>query len=233
MADYTLEELKTILINLINSIGSSGDLTETPWGTMMEFMSRWEEIQEFLDNMGEGVGDSPSPSNPPDIPPMINKYTQIKLTRCKLSSIQEGGRWEAASNLKGLVVMVIDQIPVELWYCTGIEWRKVNSLELSGGKYYGYITDDTPLAYNKGDTIQIPVSKLMNIAGTSFGLSTGMQIVDKYHAIGIIVNVLLPEFEDDIEEPTAIVVTWVGEADGTNIYTNEPEPEPEPEPEGE
>jgi hypothetical protein len=224
MADYTLEELKTILINLINSIGT-GNINGTPWGAMMEFMSRWEEIQEFMDRLDDlPCHDVTCPMPPvmpptPSPPPLFNKFTQIKLTRCTSESIATGGRWEASHNLKGMVVLVMDDLPMSLWYCTGAEWRRLNSMQSSDYTTYGYVIDDTPLPYTRGDTIQIPLTNITTLNG-DVELSIGTQIVDKYHAIGIIKEIMYPEF-DEVDEPTVVIVTWVGEADGSNLFTND------------
>jgi hypothetical protein len=225
MADYSLEELKTILINLINSIGNSSDLIGTPWGTMMEFMSRWEEVQEFLDNLGNL---QPAPSPPSPGLPAANAFTMLKLTRCRMAAIAGGGRWEASHTLKGMVVMVVDDLPVSLWYCTGEEWRRAGDMGPEMNAAYGVIKDGATLAYKRGDVKMTPLTNIEDVRGANYELSIGTQVVDKYHAVGIITAVLLPEFEPTVSEPTAVITTWIGEADGTNIFTNDVEPE-EPE----
>ena len=216
--EYTLEEIKTILTNLLNALTDAGDLSNIPWDTVQQIFEHWEELMELLSRLENFPWDSIG--NLPAAPPTINQYTQIKLTRCRRESLNPGGRWEAGHNLKGLVVLAVDDTPPSLWYCAGAEWRRVNSMVTRELATYGYIIDDTPLAYNRGGVARIPMAKLANIEGAANGITIGMHIVDNFHAVGIITDVLTTEFNPDLVEDIANIVTWIGEADGTNIFTN-------------
>jgi hypothetical protein len=203
----TLAELETTVQNIAHRLGILEDLLSTDW----------ENIKSILDMLQN----YPPWNNIPDMPPpLLNKYTQIRLTRCQKESLEHGGRWEAASNLKGMLVLAVNDLPPSLYYCTGTEWRRVNSMLELDGSAYGYITDATPLAYNKGGTVQIPLVKLMNMQNQN-NVVIGTLISDKYHAVGIIIDILLPELNLEITEDTAVIVTWINETDGTNLYLND------------
>jgi hypothetical protein len=216
--EYTLEEIKTILTNLLNALTDAGDLSNIPWDTVQQIFEHWEELMELLSHLQDFPWDCIG--HLPAHPPAVNQYTQIKLTRCRRESLNSGGRWEASHNLKGLVVLAADDTPPSLWYCTGEEWRRVNSMVTRELATYGYIIDSTPLAYNRGGIIQIPLSKLANVEGAVNGITIGMHIVDNFHAVGIITDVLTTEYNPDLAEDMAVIVTWIGEADGTNVFTN-------------
>jgi hypothetical protein len=179
-------------------------------------MEHWDELMELLDRLEN----FPWEQLPPDqTPPTLNQYTMVRHTRVFKASLEEGGRFEASRLLRGLVVLCIDEEPQSLYYCTGIKWLKIPSGNTLAGSY-GYIADDTPLGYTRGDLLEIPVSKILPVSGARDDIGMGMQITDAYHAVGIVTMIRTVELYPELAEDMALIATWIGEPDATNLYVN-------------
>jgi hypothetical protein len=164
--------------------------------------------------------------------PTVNRYTRIKLTRCRRDSLNAGGGREASRNLKGPVVPAADDTPPSLWYCTGEEWRRVNSMVTRELAAYGYVTDATPRRVQTGGYAETAGggakrSRARAVqAGSPDRVSHHSETTGGHAetvgdgAVGIITDVLTVEYNPDLAEDTAVIVTWIGEADGTNVFTN-------------
>jgi hypothetical protein len=215
MARHTLDELETILLNLLHQLEHL-NLEAIDWENLYRLMEHWDQIIDLLNRLDTFPWDQIPPSL---TPPTVNQYTMVRHPRIRKASIEAGGRFEASHLLRGLVVLCIDEEPQSLYYCTGTKWLRVSSGNRLTGSY-GYITDETPLGYIRGDLIEIPVSKLEPVSGVRDDIGMGMQITDAYHAVGIVIMIRTLEFYPELAEDMALIATWIGEPDGTNLYTN-------------
>jgi hypothetical protein len=215
MARHTLDELETILLNLLHQL-ENFELSDVDWDNLNRLMEHWDELMDLLDRLEN----FPWEQLPPEVtPPTLNQYTMVRHTRVFKASIEEGGRFEASSYLRGLVVLCIDEEPQSLYYCTGTRWLRVSSGNTLAGSY-GYISDDTPLGYTRGDLLEIPVSKLEPVSGDRDDIGMGMQVTDAYHGVGIVILIRTVELYPELAEDMAVIATWIGEPDGTNLYAN-------------
>ena len=228
----TQSELEALLIKLIGKLMNL-DLSNMNWDNFFYVIENWNRIKEVIDRimslpeLPDWIWNLPSqpPATPgnPQPPSFFNWFAVVFATRVSMTSIQEGGRFEARPFLAGWNVLVTDDLPPSMWYCDGIKWRRsAANINTDFFTVFGNILDpETRLAKVPGETATVPLSAITPLNDSEAAL--GKQVSDIYHAVGIIIKQITPEFDPTISEPHLVIMTWIPEADGNTLFINDPD----------